>query len=278
MKISGTIFALSIVLTLSSCDLINTDNSLTTGEVVAGLKKALEIGADSASGSLSQHNGYYHGDILHVKIPLPPEAENVRQLITNNDLAAYFNLDQKFENVIVAVNRAAEKAAKDATPIFGTAIKDLTISQGWDILNGIVPEDSGYKAADFDSTAATQFLKLETYDELTSLYAGPINAALDEDTELGFSAVDAWNTLTTSYNTTLNSNAVQAVIFASQFTSYPIHLPPAIETDLGVFSTQKALNGLFYMVGNEEKKIRKDPYQWAEDIIQKVFGSVLNNQ
>jgi hypothetical protein len=263
-----------VLMTLSSCDLLNTDGSLSLSEVVQGLKKALEIGTDSASVSLSKLNGYYNGDIVNIKIPLPAEAEQVRQLITNNDLAAYFNLDAQFENVVKSVNRAAEKAATDAAPIFGQAIKDLTISEGWDILNGIVPGDSGIKAASFDSTAATQYLKLETYSDLTNLYAPYINSALDEDLGLGFSAVDAWNTLTTKYNSTLNSTAVQAVIFASQFTSHPIVLPAAIETDLGVFSTQKALNGLFYMVGNEEKKIRKDPFQWAIDIIQKVFGSV----
>jgi hypothetical protein len=274
MKNSGLIFLIPIFAIFTSCDLLNTNSSLTSDDIVAGLKKALEIGADSASGSLSKINGYYHGDIVNVKIPLPAEAEKVRQLITNNNMAAYFNLDSKFEDVVMSVNRAAEKAAVDAVPVFGKAITDLSITQGLDILHGIVPADSGIKAADFDSTAATQYLKLKTYNNLTSIYSPYINNALDDDLGLGFSAVQAWNTLTTTYNTTLNSTAVQAVILASKFTSHPINLPGAIETDLGVFSTQKALNGLFYMVGNEEKKIRKDPFQWAIDIIQKVFGSV----
>jgi hypothetical protein len=267
-----------LVLTLTSCELLNTDSSLTSNEVISGLKRALEIGADSASGSLKKFNGYYHGDIINVKIPLPTDAELIRQWITNNNLAVYFNLDQKFEDVVIAVNRAAESAAAKAAPIFGDAIKDLTITQGWDILNGIAPKVNSTKSADFDSTAATKYLKMETYDNLTSLYAPYINAALDKDLGLNFSANQAWIALTKAYNTTLNSSAVQAIILASKFTNHPIIIPNAIETDLGVFSTQKALNGLFYMVGNEEKKIRRDPYAWAEDIIQKVFGSVLTGQ
>jgi hypothetical protein len=114
-----------------------------------------------------------------------------------------------------------------------------------------------------------------TYNDLTSLYAPHITDALDEDLGLGFSANDAWNTLTSSYNEALNSTIVQSAILVSQWSNKPINLPAAIETDLGVFSTQKALNGLFHMVGEEEKKIRKDPYQYVSDILTEVFGSVM---
>ena len=55
--------------------------------------------------------------------------------------------------------------------------------------------------------------------------------------------------------------------------------PPGdeVETELGDFATGKALDGLFYKVGEEEKKIRNNPYEWALDIIQKVFGSVFQD-
>ena len=258
----------------SSCEMFdNGEDGLTTEEIVEGLKTALEIGADSASGSLSVVNGYYHGNEQFVKIPLPEEAENVRTLINTSGLNNVFDLDQQFENVVMAVNRAAEEAAKDAAPIFKEAITDLTISQGWDILNGQVPEAtsmSGFKSEGFDSTAATQYLKIKTYNPLTDLYAPKINTALDVDLGLGFSAVDAWGTLTSSYNNLMSNWAVQVAVTAAN-----VDMPAAINDDLGEFSTQKALDGLFYMVGNEEKKIRKNPFDWAVDIIQKVFGSVM---
>lgn len=258
---------------VSSCELVENDLGLSTEDVVEGLKKALELGTDSASSSLTALNGYYEGHEEFVKIPLPEEAEQVRQLITNNQLASLFNLDNQFENVVKAVNRAAETAARDAAPVFKDAITDLSISEGWDILNGTVPATAGLKAGEFDSTAATEYLKLETFDAITDVYSPYVNTALGKDLGLGFSAVDAWNTLTTSYNTTLNSNAVQAALTLLQFSGSAVNMPKQIETDLGVFSTQKALDGLFYKVGKEEKKIRKDPFAWAIDIIQKVFGS-----
>ena len=275
MKKLLLLLALPFFFSLNSCELLTEEGGLTADKIVQGLKEALTIGADSASSSLSLTNGYYHGDVLHIKIPLPEEAENLRNLINQySSITSYFNLDTEFENVVKAVNRAAEKAASDALPIFADAITDLTIENGLDILHGIVPETGG-GGSDFDSTAATQYLKIKTYLDLTNLYAPHINAALDQDLGLGFSANDAWYTLTQAYNDALNSNVVQGIILASQFTSKPIVLPAAIETDLGVFSTQKALDGLFYMVGNEEKKIRKDPYQYLSDLLEEVFGSVL---
>jgi len=274
MKKLLLILGLPVLLGVSSCEL---ESGLSSDEIVEGLKKALTVGADSASTSLSKSNGYYLGDVVNIKIPLPEEAENVRNLINSySSISSYFNLDAEFENVVKAVNRAAEKAAKDAVPIFANAITGLTIENGLDILNGIVPAGGGgTNTADFDSTAATKFLQIKTYIPLTDLYAPYINSALDEDLGLGFSANDAWNLLTTNYNEALNSSTVQGIITVSQWTNNPINLPEAIETNLGVFSTQKALNGLFYMVSEEEKKIRRDPFQYVSEIIQRVFGSVM---
>ena len=107
------VFSLGIVFLLfSSCELLeDAADGLSLEEVVEGLKTALKVGSDTSSTVLSKVNGYY-GDEL-VKIALPPEAENIRSIITNNDLADIINLDQQFENVVIAVNRAAEDAAKE---------------------------------------------------------------------------------------------------------------------------------------------------------------------
>ena len=51
-------------------------------------------------------------------------------------------------------------------------------------------------------------------------------------------------------------------------------LDPIVTESIGVFATEKALDGLFFKVGEEEKKIRRDPWQWAVDIIQRVFGYI----
>ncbi len=267
----------------SSCQLFDVEEEgLTTEEIVEGLKTALEIGADSASGGLSVVNGYYQGDPLNVKIPLPDEANAVRDMINDNGTLAAISetvgLEQAFEDVILSVNRAAEDAASEAAPIFKEAITDLTISQGWDILNGQVPEAtsiSGFKSEGFDSTAATQYLKLKTYDPLTGVYAPKINTSLGKDIVGNVSAVDAWSNMTGLYNNFVGRGDVQTAITIANIAGANINLPGAINDDLGEFATQKALDGLFYMVGQEEKKIRKNPFDWAVNIIQKVFGSVM---
>jgi hypothetical protein len=268
-------------LLLGSCELFENIDPDTDGlseeDIINGLKTALTIGTDSSSTALSVANGYY-GDAL-VKIPLPDDAKKIQQdidaiLSLAPTLSSYLNLDNQFENVVKSVNRAAEESAKEAAPIFKTAITDLSISQGMDILSGKVPDDSkSATVEDFDSTAATQYLQNKTFAQLTGLYAPKIDLALDKDLGLGFSANQAWTTLRNSYNNAVNKIHNNFVANAAlSLTGYS--LDPLETESIGTFATEKALNGLFLKVGNEEKKIRKNPFQWASDIIQKVFGYI----
>ena len=269
-----------LIFSFVSCDTLGLGeeplDELSTAEVVEGLKKALEIGADTATAKLSLTNGYYGNSLL--KIPLPDEAEMVRQqilTITNNvpQLSSFFDLDAHFENVVLSINRAAEEAAAEAKPIFVDAITGLSISQGWDILNGINPVDS-LKAEGFDSTAATGYFRVVTFSALQNLYAPKIDGQLDKDLGLGFSANQAWQTLQNAINNSLDAiegNFVTNALYTNS--GYTVNRIQ--QESIGLFATERALDGLFIKVGDEEKKIRKNPYEWAVDIIQKVFGSVL---
>ncbi len=276
------IFGLALIFT--SCDLLEEGTSgLSDDEIVNGLKTALAVGADSSSSGLSAVNGYL-GDPL-VKIPLPEEAEFIRNLINNNNtlapISATLGLDDKFEDVILAVNRAAEDAARDAAPIFKDAITDLNISQGLDILNGKVPSDAvAMKNSDFDSTAATQYLKGQTFNPLTNLYAPKINTSLGKPLVGNISPTSIWEDFTSTYNKFLSYKVNVGFLsysveqYSNDFMKTP--LPGAINTDLGEFSTQKALDGLFFKVGETEKNIRRDPWQWISttvgNILTKIFG------
>jgi hypothetical protein len=273
---------LALILLLAGCDWLdeNLPDGLTEEEIIEGLKTALNVGSDSASTNLSVTNGYYGNSL--VKIPLPPEAAEIRDKINGNATLAWISttigLDDKFEDVIKTVNRSAESAAKEAAPIFKNAITSLTISQGWDILNGVVPSDKKSTFTEsFDSTAATKYLSQKTYVPLTDLYAPKINTALDKDLIGGYSATETWESLTSAYNNFLSRGDVKAALVAADLLGKPIDLPASINTNLGEFSTQKALDGLFYMVGKEEIKIRRDPLAWAETIVgpilKRVFGS-----
>ncbi len=275
---------IGVAFLLGSCEWFDeNDVGLSDDELIEGLKTALIVGTDSSSTALSIANGYY-GDAL-VKIPLPEEAELLRSIINGNSVlkgvSSTIGLDNKFEDVIKAVNHAAEDAANDAAPIFKDAITNLNISQGLEILNGQVPSDAGgMKSSDFDSTAATQYLKGQTFNLLSDAYSPKVNASLGKDIVGNVSAVEAWEALTTTYNSFLSykidigfiSYSVQQ--YSQTFMDNP--LPAAINTDLGEFSTQLALDGLFLKVGVSEKKIRRDPWQWISStvgsILTKVFG------
>ena len=225
---------------LAGCEWLeeNTPAGLTEEEIIEGLKTALNVGTDSASGGLSITDGYY-GNAL-VKIPLPAEVVNIREKINGNSTLALISstigLEDKFEDVILAVNRSAENAASEAAPIFKNAITGLTIAEGWDILHGVVPAGTKSTSAEgFDSTAATRYLSQQTYDPLTNLYAPKINSSLGKDLVGNYSATEIWEDITSTYNNFLSRTDVQTALMVSEMLGEDLNLPSSINTDLGVF-------------------------------------------
>lgn len=274
------ILLISALFAFSSCEDIfsETDGNLSTMDIVDGLKTALNIGTDSSTAILSLKNGYY-GDPT-VKIPLPEEAEKIlagMEYIENISPSVATTIQGKMDDLVLAINRSAESAAAEAKPIFSEAITDLTITDGLDILNGTVPSSLKSDVA-FDSTAATKYLKIKTYNSLVGAYAPKINAALDQKLVGNASATSLWNDITSYYNGFVEQygkKARAAVELAELATGKTINVQfNEVNTDIGEFTTEKALDGLFLKVGNQEKEIRKNPFQWASDIIKKVFGSV----
>jgi hypothetical protein len=267
-KVYFTILALSFFAFFTSCDLLKKNDSLTSAEIVEGLKTALNLGTDSSSTTLSKLDGYYGNKAL--KIMLPPEAQTMLAYTNNPTLKSILDnlgFNDQIETVVKSINRSAEKAALEAAPIFKKAITNLSITDGLSILNGKNPTTTkaGMEASSFDSLAATNYLKSQTITDLTTAFSAPINANLDKDVlGLGFTTNKAWTTLTDLYN--------QGVEGYNLLSGTKMEKVKA--TSLGVYCTQKALDGLFLKVGDEEKKIRKSPYDWAIDIIRKVFGSV----
>ena len=277
MKKPGTaIIMAGLILTISigmtSCgDLLNNlqgGDELTTEEVIDGLKTALKVGTDSAVSVVSLTDGYFRDEVI--KILLPEEASVITDHLDDQifqTLGLTGTLEGMVDNVILSVNRAAEEAAKGAAPIFRDAITDLSISDAWAILHGNNPAGGSTKSGteEFDSTAATAYLKSTTYGDLTELFAPHIDDALDQPLGLQFSANDAWDLLTGTYNDVAGSLAGQLAGLRT------------VNTDLGEFVVGKALDGLFYKVGKEEVKIRRDPLAWAEtavgNVLKKVFGS-----
>ncbi len=261
----GLLLLLSLY--LSSCeDLLKLgDNAdeLTTEEVIEGLKTALNVGTDTAVSVVSVTDGYYLDQII--KIPLPDEASIITDNL-DNPLVQSLGLSGMVEDVILSINRSAEEAAKGAGPIFKDAITGLSISDAWSILNGTNPAGTKKsESEEFDSTAATAYLKSTTYESLTEVFSPVVNQALDQDVGLGFSANQAWNTLTGAYNPVASSFLGQAAGLET------------VDTELDDFVIGKAFDGLFYKVGLEEKKIREDPLAWAGTTVGKIFEKVFGS-
>lgn len=137
------------------------------------------------------------------------------------------------DKAVLSINRAAEDAAKSAAPIFVNAVKSMTINDALGILKG-------------SDTAATSYLKSKTTVALTNAFKPVIEKSLAK-----VNATKYWGDLFTAYNK-----------FATN----------KVNTDLSAFVTERALSGIFYQVGQEEKAIRKDPVARTTDILKKVFG------
>jgi len=215
---------------------------LTEEEVINGLKEALIIGAQNSAKKLAAENGYY-GDEL-VKILLPEEAK----IIVDN-ISRIPGGEKLVEDVILRINRAAEDAAKEVAPIFVGSIKQMTVRDAFNILNGA-------------DNAATDYLRKTTYNELYSLYKPKIQVATEKKIVAGISTKESWETLTGKWNSVANSVAGKIA-----------GLKP-VNTDLDDYLTNKALSGIFLKVEQEEYKIRKDVSARVTPLLQRVFGSL----
>jgi hypothetical protein len=142
----------------------------------------------------------------------------------------------KFETTL---NRAAEEAAKEALPIFVEAITGMSVQDGFAILNG-------------GNGAATKFLKDQTTSKLTAAFSPKVAEAISR-----VKLTEYWNPIMTKYNAAMN-----------------ITRGEKINPDLNAYVTQKAIEGLFKIVEQEENKIRKDPAARVTDLLAKVFGSL----
>ena len=139
------------------------------------------------------------------------------------------------DDAILSMNRAAEDASKSAAPIFVNAVKKMTVQDGLGILRGA-------------DTAATGYLRKTTSPELTAAFHPVIDSSLQKT-----GATKYWKNVFDTYNK-----------LPTTFTK--------VDPDLASFVTQKAMDGIFYYVAQEEKKIRKDPAAQVTDLLKKVFG------
>jgi hypothetical protein len=203
-----------------------TSKSLSNEEVVKGLKEALTIGTNKSAQLGAQLDGFYKNPRLF--IPWPAEAQEMRNRLIK------MGFTKKVEEFEMSLNRAAEEASKEAAPIFTTAIVNMSVQDGFAILNGT-------------DTSATNYLRKTTYDPLHEKFLPVVKAAIEK-----VSVTKYWSPLVSAYNV----------------------LPGVKKQnpDLDDYVTNRAINGLMVLIADEEIKIRKDPMARVTDLLKRVFG------
>lgn len=198
----------------------------TNDEIIQGLKEALNHGTNNSTAAVSKADGYLKNPRLF--IPWPQEAVDMKNKLVK------LGMQKKVDEFETSLNRAAEEAAKTAAPVFLSAIKNMTVSDGMAILKGA-------------DTSATHYLKNATSTELYTQYKPIVKDAINK-----VKVTQYWDPLVKKYN----------------------KLPGVKKQnpDLEDYVTKKAMAGLFLLVSDEEAKIRKDPAARVNDILKKVFG------
>ncbi len=200
---------------------------LTTAEVAEGLKEALVKGISVGADKVSQVDGYFRNP--EIKIPFPPDVRRVEERLRQ------IGLGNQVDNFITTLNRGAEEAAKEAKPIFVSAIRSMTIEDAWAILRG-------------SDDAATQYLKRTTSAQLKEKFQPVIQNALNK-----VNATKYYSDIVTRYN--------------------QLPMVQKVNPDLDDYATDRAIEGLFLMIAKEEKNIRENPVARTTELLRRVFGS-----
>jgi len=200
-------------------------------EIGSSLKQALEIGTVKSADQLSAIDGFFAN--AAVKILFPPQAQKVERTLRS------FGLNKLCDNVILSLNRAAEDAAKQAKPIFISAIKKMTLKDVTNILLG-------------SQDAATQYFKNTTTGQLSTTFKPVVQNSLNK------------TGATMYYGDAVN-----------QYNQIPF--VRKLNPNISDYVTQKAIDGLFYEIALEELNIRKNIGARSTPLLQKVFGFADKN-
>lgn len=215
---------------ISTANTILTDGSTskapTTDEVGAGLKEALINGISKGADLTSQTDGFFKNPAI--MIPFPPDVKRVEESLRQ------IGMGSQVDKFVMTLNRGAEEAAKEAKPIFISAIKQMTIQDAWGILKG-------------EPNAATEFLKRTTSAQLKEKFTPVIQNSLNK-----VDATKYYGNLVNTYN--------------------QIPLVQKVNPDLTNYATDLAMQGLFTMIAQEEKNIRQNPAARTTELLKKVFG------
>jgi Protein of unknown function (DUF4197) len=197
-------------------------------EAVRALRQALNEGSLAAVAKLGVENGFFGNS--RVRIPLPPSLQRVERRLRT------FGLKREADELVLAMNRAAEAAVPEAKQLLADAVKKMTVQDAKKILSG-------------GDTAATDYFKRTTQAQLSQRFLPVVKRATDR--------VD----LAQKYNAVAGRGLALGLIEEE-------------DASIERYVTGKALDGLYFMIGEQEKTFRRDPVRASSDIVRKVFGAL----
>ena len=210
--------------TASAQSLVNLSNT----EATQGLKAVLEKGVGTAIKTLGQVNGFFGND--QVRIPLPGYLQDVAEIMRSLGQGA------RLDELVVAMNRAAETAVPLARDMLVNAVKGMNVQDAKNILSG-------------GETAVTEFFAEKTRRPLAQKFLPVVTETT--------ARVD----LAAKYNQIAGKAASMGLVKGEQST-------------IEQYVTAKTLDGLYFMIGEEERKIRQDPVSAGSAVLKKVFGAL----
>ena len=220
--------ALLVLFSLCACQAWAGER-LTDAEVVRGLKQALVQGADMAVTQLGREDGFL-GD-PDVRIPLP------ESLARADAFSRRIGMGRYSDQLIEAMNRAAEHAVTEALPLLVTAVKQMTLEDARGILTG--PDD-----------AATLYFRQRTQVQLTERFLPVVQRATAQ-----VHLADVYRQ------------------YAGRAARYGLMRED--DADLDAYITRKTLDGLYATIAKEERAIRRDPLGQTALVLRRVFGTRL---
>jgi hypothetical protein len=211
--------------------------ALPEDQIVSGLKEALGKGVERAVASLGRPNGFLTN--LNVKIPMPAKLQSVEKGLR---AAGQSKLADDF---VTSMNRAAEQAVPAAAAVFGDSIRQMSIADAKAILTST-------------NDAATQYFRRTTQTNLHAKFYPLVQKATDS---VG---------VTARYKQMMGKFTSPESLGGLFGSKSPVKFDAA---DIDAYVTDKAMDGLFKVVADEEKNIRANPVARTTDLLQKVFGS-----
>ena len=228
------LLAFILIINLTACaelqevvnNLPQSSGTISNADIASGLRQALNLGIDKQVSKLTQKDGFFKNDL--VKILLPDDLKKVDKGLRD------IGLSNLADEGLKVLNRAAEDAVKEATPIFVDAVKDISFQDAKSILLGA-------------DDAATTYLNNKTSAALYAKFKPVINNSFSK-----VGADQIWTNLINKYNNIPFTNDVNP--------------------DLTDYVTNEALKGVYTMIALEEKEIRNKVSSRTTTLLQKVFA------